>query len=150
MKMTDLFYEIAKALYCSEKERQYFFNSMKNTYEIQSSNTIEINGQFYVGMDKSEKDIKDNLDIKDNKIYVYDETGHSGDWRIKELNSFDEVEEYILSPGMFLNMFCSRIVVISNRRYHPFRVYEEVNTNKVYLDCGDECEHIENVYIEWL
>ena len=150
MKLTDLFYEITKALYSSKEDRERFYNSIKNTYEIQDSNNLEIGGRFYIGMNEAENNIKENLDMKDNKIYVYDETGHSGDWRIKEFNSFDEVEEYILSPGMFLNMFCSRIVVISNRGYQPFRVYEEINADKVYLDCGDECEHIGNVYIEWM
>ncbi|MBB6624806.1 hypothetical protein H7E67_15295 [Clostridium gasigenes] len=59
-------------------------------------------------------------EINEFGIYLYDLTAHTGEWVVKEVDSIKDAEEYILSPGVYLNMFCTTLLVIHKGKVKDF------------------------------
>lgn len=117
--------------------------------KIESINPLFISGRYML-FDRDADNVNNDIKLETNKYYIYDEIGHTGDWIVREMDSLKDVEDYILSPGGYLNMFCSDLKVLYNLKLKEYKVYENINNNKVYVRDFEECTDKSNLNVEWI
>ncbi|MEG0799490.1 MAG: hypothetical protein RSG51_03655 [Bacilli bacterium] len=151
MNILDLFRLIAD----KENKTRINLNScialMLEDFKINNNSPLEVEGCYCNNEPRGE--VKDILmsDIKELGIYLYDLTGHTGEWFIREVDSIKDAEEYILSPGGYLNMFTTTLLVINKGKVKDFKVYEILeNGKKQYVEDDQDCKIREKVIIEWI
>ena len=90
-------------------------------------------------------------EINEFGVYLYHLIGHTGEWFVREVNSINDAEEYILSSAGYLNMFCTTLLVIYKGKIRDFRVYEILEDGeKQYVEDDEECKNRDKVMVEWI
>lgn len=138
MRLSSIFKIISNEIYSQDMiylDRKY--NTLKSYHNVCSINPLLVEG--YYSIYEEDKICFEDKDIKLNNssILVYDETGHTGEWQIREYNSLKEVEEFILSSAGYFNMFCTFIVVLSESFVFDFKVYCIRDGEKIFVSEND-------------
>lgn len=149
MNLLDLFTVIAARESIENFNSKSHLSEMLQSFKINSYLPLDIEGSY---LDNEQKINQGNIlsEIDKLSIYVYDFTGHTGDWYIKEVNSINDAEKYILSPGGYLNMFSTNILVIHKGKIKDFKVYETLqNGKKQYVKDDQDCINRDSVNVDW-
>lgn len=152
MKILDLFRII------NEKESQKSFSSKLSLelrlHDFKINNYTPLNMQgYWINNCEPIEDLENilNKEINEFGVYLYNLIGHTGEWFVREVNSINDAEEYILSPGGYLNMFCTTLLVIYKGKVKDFRVYEILDDGeKQYVEDDEECKNRDKVIVEWI
>lgn len=137
----------------SDKEEElqpYVLNDMLQNYTVDSKKPLEISG-FYTIIRKDNK----SVDFKNVELYyrgplIFTYCNHSGEWFIRELNDFKQVEEYILGAAGCFNMFTGIVLVIYDddiRKYNVVKILP--SGDKVIVDPTED-EDETNAIVEWI
>lgn len=133
-----------------ESLRPYVLKSMIENYNMDCSYPLLITGVYSI-LRKESKEIEfDNIKLNYNGPLIFSYCNHSGEWFIKEVQSFKEVEEYILGGAGYFNMFTGSIIVFYDGYIKEFNVIKKlINDEKVILDQGDDKES-SGAIVEWI
>ena len=152
MKILDLFRII------NEKESQRPFRSNLSLelrfqdFKVNNYKPLNMEGDWINNCEPMEE--LENILIKEINelgVYLYSLIGHTGEWFVREVNSINDAEEYILSSGGYLNMFCTTLLVIYKGKVKEFRVYEILDDGeKQYVEDDEECKNRDKVMVEWV
>lgn len=145
----ELFNSIVKSTK-EESLQQYVLKDMLQNYTIDSKKPLEISG-FYTIIRKDHKDVKfENVELYYEGPLIFTYCNHSGEWFIRELNDFKQVEEYILGPAGCFNMFTGIVLVIYDGNIKKYNVVKILpNGEKVILDPTED-EDETNAIVEWI
>lgn len=87
---------------------------------------------------------------------LYDMTGSTGEWVIATFRDKEAIEKHILSPGGYLNVYCSDMLAFKDGEIQPFDILfagEDENTIVLDKDIIDEEFDIEamqsRISISW-
>lgn len=150
MKLSEIFKVISSEMYGDEYrclDRKC--NMLKSDYCLNTVNPVSITGRYSIFQDESPVFEDKEIQLKENSILVYDETGHSGEWNITEFNSLEDVERFILSGAGYFNMFCTSIIVFTYEKVLNFGVYYVENNKKIFLNKDDDICDGYDFKIEW-
>lgn len=133
-----------------ESLRAYVLKSMIENYNMDYREPLLITG-IYTVLKKESKEIEfDNIKLNYSGPLVFSYCNHSGEWFIKELKSFKEVEEYILGGAGYFNMFTGSIIVFFNGDIKEFNVIKKLpNDEKVILEQGND-KDCNGAIVEWI
>lgn len=149
MDLSKVFNIVSEELYSGDDNLiKRKINMLKNDYEIENEKPLCISGTcfcFNEDVDFMEEDIA----ISEDSFFIYDESGHSGEWRIVECKSLKDAENFILSGAGYFNMFCTDIIVFSAKEIFEFNVYYENGYEKIYLTKDNEIPSKFKLKIEW-
>lgn len=145
----ELFNSIVKSTK-EESLQQYVLKDMLQNYTIDSKKPLEISG-FYTIIRKDNKNVKfKNVELYYKGPLIFTYCNHSGEWFIRELNDFKQVEEYILGPAGCFNMFTGIVLVIYDGNIRKYNVVKILpNGEKVILDPTED-EDETNAIVEWV
>lgn len=151
MKTTIL--ELFKSIVMVNNEKSlipYVLKSMIENYNMDCDSPLLITGVYNI-LRKVSKEIEfDNIELNYSGPLVFSYCNHSGEWFIKELKSFKEVEEYILGGAGYFNMFTGSIIVFYNGDIKEFNVIKRLpNDEKVVLNQGDD-KDVNDAIVEWI
>lgn len=51
---------------------------------------------------------------------MYDLTGHTGEWVVVTFHTLEEVEQYMIGEGGYLNVYCTEMIIFENGVIKPF------------------------------
>lgn len=128
-----------------EKYIEYFIEKSISEFEIISKIPLVIKGIYNAQCNDTET-LKFELDYKN--FLVYDLIGHNGEWVIKELESKEEIEKYILGPVGILNMFTTSIVVIYEGNIISYKVMDKCTNTPINIKLYEDIDE-SDVYIKW-
>ena len=133
-----------------ESLRSYILKSMIENYNIDCSHPLLITGVYSI-LRKESKEIEfDNIKLNYNGPLIFSYCNHSGEWFIEEVQSFKDVEEYILGGAGYFNMFTGSIIIFYNGHIKKFNVIKKlINDEKVILEQGDD-EESSGAIVEWI
>ena len=133
-----------------ESLQQYVLKDMLQNYTIDSKKPLEISG-FYTIIRKDNKDVKfENVELYYEGPLIFTYCNHSGEWFIRELNDFKQVEEYILGAAGCFNMFTGIVLVIYDGNIKKYNVVKILpNGEKVILDPTEDKDET-NAIVEWI
>ncbi|WP_066872159.1 hypothetical protein [Clostridium mediterraneense] len=145
----ELFNSIVKSTE-EESLQQYVLKDMLQNYTIDSKKPLEISG-FYTIIRKDNKDVKfENVELYYKGPLIFTYCNHSGEWFIRELNDFKQVEEYILGAAGCFNMFTGIVLVIYDGNIRKYDVVKILpNGEKVILDPTED-EDATDAIVEWI
>lgn len=155
MNLLQLFNLIIKSMDCEINDCNYYLNLFLNDIVIEEKSPLEIYGTF-LPMSLRKKTINANTSVANTVLldsslyYLYEECGHNGEWRISSYCDIGDLEKNILSPGGYLNMFTTSVIVIKNGKKINFNVYEMLDNAKKYVSDFDECKNISKLRVEWI
>lgn len=150
MKLSKIFEVISNEIYgANNRYAHKKIDILKNYHEVICTDPILIRGEYSIYEEDTVKFEEKDLTLKNTSILVYDETGHTGEWCIREYSSLEEVEKFILSGAGYFNMFCTHIVVFSYDAVLSFSVYYMDDYEKIVLDKDDELLNTIDLKIEW-
>lgn len=150
MKLSKIFEVISNEVYGTDS--RYVckkIDMLKNYHEVIGADPILIRGEYSIYEEDAVNFEEKDLMLKNTSILVYDETGHTGEWCVREYSSLEEVEKFIFSGAGYFNMFCTHIVVFSHNEVLDFSVYYMDGFEKVVLDKNSEALDTANLKIEW-
>lgn len=151
MSILELLKQFSKCIYSHNRDWNETFNMLKSNYTVQKTNPLLVVGRYTFFDDKEYDSRIVDFDYSEDKYYIYDECGHSGDWLIEEVNTLQDVEKTILDGGGYLNMFCTEMIVIKSGKKVDFRVYTIENDVKKYITDSEECnDDLSKAFVEWL
>lgn len=130
--------------------RPYILKSMIENYNMEYREPLLITG-IYTVLKKESKEIEfDNIKLNYSGPLIFSYCNHSGEWFIKEVKSFNEVEEYILGGVGYFNMFTGSIIVFYNGDIKEFNVIRKLpNDEKVILEQGND-KGCSEAIVEWI
>lgn len=152
MKLSKIFEIISNTVY---SDNDVYANkkicTLKDYSKVISTEPVLIKGNYSIYKEDI-VDFKDKiLSLSHDSIFVYDETGHTGEWTIREYSSLLEVEKFVLSGAGYFNMFCTNIVVFTYDAVLDFSIYY-INMDdgvRVFLDKDNEPSKDYDLKIEW-
>lgn len=149
MKISSVFSLISKTIFDDVRYQSIRYKMFLKDFQINNANPLCITGQCSI-LDNDFIEFDDiELSINDNSLYVYEETGHNGEWSIKEYTSLKSVENFILSPGGYINMFCTHCIVFNKNKIFEFDIYANNLNGEKYIIDKDLAYDIENLSIVW-
>ena len=133
-----------------ESIRPYVLKSMIENYNMDCDSPLLITGVYSI-LRKESKEIEfDNIKLNYKGPLVFSYCNHSGEWFIRELNDFKQVEDYILGPAGCFNMFTGIVLVIYNGDIRKYSVVKILPSgDKVIVD-QTEYEDETNAIVEWI
>lgn len=151
MSVLELLKQFSKYIHSHNRDWNETFNMLKSNYTVQKTNPLLVVGRYTFFDDKEYDSRIVDFDYSEDKYYIYDECGHSGDWLIEEVNTLQDVEKTILDGGGYLNMYCTEMIVIKSGKKVDFRVYIIENDVKKYITGSEECnDDLSKAFVEWL
>lgn len=149
MKVSLMFLLISKELFDNERQQHIRQKMFLKDFKIIDANSLYITGQCSL-LDKEDIVFNDiDLDIKEDLYYIYDETGHNGEWSIREYDSLRKVEKFILSPGGYINMFCTHCIVFNKNKIFKFDIFSQDANGEKYIVDKDLAYDMKNLNIVW-
>ncbi len=133
-----------------EHLQQYVLNDMLQNYTVDSKKPLEISGWYNI-IRKDNKNVEfENVELYYKGPLIFTYCNHSGEWFIRELNDFKQVEEYILGPAGCFNMFTGIVLVIYDGNIRKYNVVKILPSgDKVILDPTED-EDATNTVVEWI
>ncbi|MGL4656504.1 MAG: hypothetical protein ACRCWM_11610 [Sarcina sp.] len=133
-----------------EHLQPYVLNDMLQNYTMDSKKPLEISG-WYTIIRKDNKNVDfENIELYYKGPLIFTYCNHSGEWFIRELNDFKQVEDYILGPAGCFNMFTGIVLVLYDGNIRKYNVVKILpNGDKVIVD-PTENEDETNAIVEWI
>lgn len=151
MSILELLEQLARCMDSNKRDWSKTFDMLKSNYTVEKTKPLLAIGR-YTFFDDKEYDCKIiDFEYSEDKYYIYDECGHSGDWLIEESNTLEDVEKIIIDGGGYLNMFCTEMIVIKSGKRLDFKVYIIEDGAKRYITDSEECnDDLSKAFVEWV
>ena len=136
---------------CDNRRILTKYNMLIRDFNIESYEPLEISGRCSL-LDSSDYTFEDiDIQYKEKSFFVFDEIGHSGEWRIREFSSIEDVERLILSKGGYLNMFCTAMIVLQGENILRFKIYYKNSENKIaFIDKDNFDDNFNDLKVLWI
>lgn len=133
-----------------EHLQPYVLNDMLQNYTVNSKKPLEISG-WYTIIRKDNKNVDfENVELQYRGPLIFTYCNHSGEWFIRELNDFKQVEDYILGPAGCFNMFTGIVLVVYDGNIRKYNVAKILpNGDKVILNPTED-EEATSAVVEWI
>lgn len=140
-----------KSFYNDITIKNNFKKEIESHYKLESEKPLLICGFVNLFSD-GRNTIYASIPNRIYKYLIYISYSYNNTWKLIELDSIEEVEDFILKPGGVLNYFVTDLIVLENLKHKNYKVFEVLpNGNKKEIADFDECtKDIEpNLMVQW-